>query len=135
MIILVACLGLITSTLAWPEIAIIVHPSNTNSLDMNDIRRIYLGKTTTFPNGGQVISIDQQQGHDIRINFNRTVLNKSERQVKTYWAQMLFTGKGTPPRMAKDDAEVIKLVSENPALLGYVNASSVDHSVKVAIEF
>lgn len=129
------CLGLFTSATAWSEIAIIVHPSNSDTLDMSEVRRIFLGKKKAFPSGGQVISIDQAEGSDIRANFNRTVLNKSEQQVKTYWAQMLFTGKGTPPKSANSDEEVKKLVSENPALVGYIDAASVDDSIKVILKF
>jgi hypothetical protein len=43
---------------------------------------------------------------------------------------MLFTGRGQPPREAPDNAAVRKLVADNPSLIGYIDRSALDASVK-----
>jgi ABC-type phosphate transport system substrate-binding protein len=46
----------------------------------------------------------------------------------------MFSGKGHPPRQYKDDAEVVQQVAESEGLIGYVDAASVDDSVKVILQ-
>lgn len=44
-------------------------------------------------------------------------------------------GKGKPPKELSSDADIIKFVAENPGAIGYVDAASVDGSVKVLKKF
>jgi len=127
--------SLLISNLAWSGVAVIVHPSNTAELNQTDISRLFLGKKKTYANGSEALPVDQAEGSSIRSSFVNTVLNKNEQQVKAYWAQLLFTGKGTPPKNAESDASVKKLVAENPAVIGYIDSSQVDDSVRVVFQY
>lgn len=130
-----AGITLLASTAAWSATAVIVHPSNTNALTKDDISRIFLGKKKVFPNGAEAIPIDLPEGSALRSAFVSTVLSKNDQQIKAYWAQLLFTGKGTPPKEISSDAEAKKLVAENPALIGYIDKAQADASVKIVYEF
>jgi hypothetical protein len=46
----------------------------------------------------------------------------------------VFTGKGTPPKDAGDDAAVRTLIAANPNMIGYVDAGAVDATVKVVFK-
>ncbi|BFM07964.1 phosphate ABC transporter substrate-binding protein [Halioxenophilus aromaticivorans] len=135
----IACLLLTTffcvSGWAQAGVVVIVHPSNANALSATDISRLFLGKKRSFPDGNEAIPIDQSDSSPIRAAFTETVLKKNEQQIKSYWAQQLFTGKGTPPKAVGNSSEVKKLVASNPALIGYVDSAEVDDSVKVVAEF
>jgi hypothetical protein len=48
---------------------------------------------------------------------------------------LVFTGKGTPPKVVANDAEVISLISANPNLIGYIDATAVTGTVKVIAKF
>ena len=85
----------------------------------------------SFDNGESVIAINQESDTKSVEEFNEKLLNKSASQLKAYWSKQIFTGKGTPPKEVSNDTEVIKLVSTNPNLIGYVDASTVNDSVKV----
>lgn len=131
---------LITSTLlispiAKAEIAVIVNASNTSQIDTKTISRIFLGKMKSFPDGGQAVPMNQASGSTATEEFNNKVLKKSSSQLKAYWSKLVFTGKGTPPKDVGGDAEMLKLISANPNLIGYVDAASVDGSVKVIATF
>jgi len=69
----------------------------------------------------------------VRDDFYTKVANKSGAQVKAYWAKLVFTGKGQPPKDAGDSAGVKSAVAANPAAVGYVDKSVVDGSVKVVL--
>ena len=69
-----------------------------------------------------------------RDEFNEKIINKEEAELRAYWAQRIFSGKGQPPTIVSGDADVKKLVSENPAMIGYIDVSTVDETVKVILE-
>lgn len=120
---------------ALAEVAVVVNPNNPNAMAAEDIARIFLGKTKSFADGTEAIPLDQAAGTPNRSAFVSTILKKDERQIKAYWSQLLFTGKGTPPREAGTSADIKKLIAQNPSLIGYIDSADVDASVKVVLKF
>ena len=131
------CLSILClfSSLASAEVAVIVNPANTNTISKEDIAKIYLAKTKTFPNGKTAIPIDRKEGSAIRVDFVSKVLSKDENQLKAYWSRLIFTGKGVPPKAVETDAEVKDIVSRNPDAIGFIDAGAVDGTVKVVEKF
>lgn len=116
-------------------VAIVVHPDNDISLSKTEISRIFLGKTKSFSNGQTAIPVNQNEKSDITSGFNKTVLNKSSSQLKAYWSKLVFTGKGTPPKVVGNDEDVMALIANNPNLIGYVDSDKVDGRIKVITTF
>jgi ABC-type phosphate transport system substrate-binding protein len=126
----------LVSSLALAETAVIVSASNGNtSIDKTTVSKIFLGKSKSFPDGSQAVPVDQGDGSTIRNLFNSQILGKSDSQLKSYWSRLIFTGKGTPPKQVGNEGEVKKLVANNPNTIGYIDASTVDNSVKVLYKF
>lgn len=126
----------LVSCLASAEISVIVSANNPNaSMDQATVAKIFLGKSKSFPDGTQAVPVDQNDGSAARESFNSTVLGKSASQLKSYWSRLIFTGKGTPPKQSGDDAAVKSLVSNNPNIIGYIDSSAVDGTVKVVHKF
>ncbi|VUD47199.1 hypothetical protein TDB9533_00978 [Thalassocella blandensis] len=124
------------SAICSAEIAVIVNPSSgISSLSKQDIARIYLGKTKSFPNGNKVVPVQQYEGSSTRDAFNDQVCNKSASQFKAYWSKLVFTGKGKPPEDVGSDSDVVKAVAIDPNKIGYVDAASVDSTVHVVYRF
>lgn len=117
------------------ETAVIVHPSNVDSINRDQVSRIFLGKLKSFPNGSQVIAINLAEGDGNRLQFDESVLGKSASQLKAYWSKLVFTGKATPPKSVDSVAEAKALVSSNPNTIAYIPAAEVDDSVKVVFVF
>jgi hypothetical protein len=59
------------------------------------------------------------------------LLEKNQAAVEKHWARMAFTGNGTPPAEVADDAAMLKQVASDATAIGYVDAKSVNASVKV----
>lgn len=129
--ILLKMLLLSCSFSVFADVDVIVHPSNSNTIDESFIKKAFTGKVKSFDNGESVIAINQESDTKSVEEFNEKLLNKSASQLKAYWSKQIFTGKGTPPKEVSNDNEVIKLVSTNPNLIGYIDASTVNDSVKV----
>lgn len=114
---------------------VIVHPSNANAIDAGEIKKIFTGKSKSFADGTKALPLTQADGNPATDEFNQNVLNKSSSQLKAYWSKLVFTGKGTPPKEAANDAEVVSLVASNPNLIGFVTQGAADGSVKVVQSF
>ncbi len=123
------------ANVAFSEVSVIVNPGNDVQLTNNDIARIYLGKAKRFPNGNPAVPLDRSEGSDIRVQFLEQTVGKDETKMKSYWSRLIFTGKGIPPKIIETDEEVKELVSRNPDLIGYIDSSAVDDSVKVIVQF
>lgn len=119
------------TTLACADIAIIVNPNNTDVIEEKDINRLFLAKVRTFPSGKKATPIDQIEGTNARRDFLNNFLGKSEDQLRSYWARLIFTGRVIPPKTADNDEAVKQLVAQHPELIGYISSSSVDDSVRV----
>ncbi len=133
---LLALLLSIAAVSALAETSVIVSNSNSNGgIDKSTVSKIFLGKSKSFPDGSQAIPIDQDDSSPVRETFNSSLLGKSASQLKSYWSRLIFTGKGTPPKQSGDDAGVKALVANNPNMIGYIDSSAVDASVKVVHKF
>lgn len=129
------CIALSFSTFTFADVAVIVNSSNSTTLSDNDISRLFLGKLKKFSNGEKVILANLKFGNATRNEFEKKVLKKSSSQVKAYWSKLMFSGKGKPPKELGSDKDVLALVAGNPGAIAYVDAASVDGSVKVIKTF
>lgn len=130
----IALAGLFT-TGAQAELAIIVSPSaNIDSINIVQLKRLYLNRANRFPNNVRLLPVDQKSGSSQQVEFTEKALGKSPTELSKYWSRRMFSGKGHPPRQFKDDAEVMQQVAASNDIIGYVDAASVDDSVKVILQ-
>ena len=131
---LAALLGLGAMS-AHADVVVIVNPKNpAANLTSEQVSAMYLGNATTFPDGGALALADQPESAGIRSDFYQKATGRSVAQVKATWARITFTGKGTPPKELKSDADVKAFVASDPKAIGYIDSSAVDGSVKVALK-
>lgn len=132
---MLSIIAILFSLASNAEVIVIVNLSNNSTLDSNIIKRIYLGKVKSFSNGNIVLPVNQGSSSDVAGEFSKKVLKKSSSQLKAYWSKLVFSGKGNPPKEVKSDEQVISLVANNPDTIGYIDAASLDSSVKVVGKF
>jgi ABC-type phosphate transport system substrate-binding protein len=113
------------------DLVVIVSARNPiGALRADQVADIFLAQVGHFPDGADAVALDQGVGSPLRNEFYAKVAAKSPALVKAYWAKMIFTGRGQPPKEAPNSAAVRKLVADNPALIGYIDKSALDASVK-----
>lgn len=126
---------LILTLLAGPaaaEVAVIVHPENeVDGLSKAQFARVFLGRAQTFPDGSSASPLNQGEDSAVRQEFEEAFLGRTPSQMKAYWAKAMFSGSATPPPELDGDAAVKAAVAADPSAIGYVDAASVDGSVKV----
>ncbi len=114
-------------------VAVVSVKSEITTLSKNQVTDIFLGKTSRFPDGTQATPIDQLEGSPVRDEFYSKYSSRSPAQIKAYWSKLIFTGHGKPPPEVSNDNEVKKRVIENPNVIGYIDRSLVDSSVKIVL--
>lgn len=122
----------VVSLPALAEIAVIGNSAiATDSLTAKQISNLWLGKSKLIPGGGKPAVVDQKPGSPAHTEFYKKIVKKNSSQLKAYWAKVVFSGKGAPPKAMANDAEVIDWVTSTPGGLGYVDSASVKGNVKV----
>ncbi|NMH61207.1 phosphate ABC transporter substrate-binding protein [Alteromonas ponticola] len=116
---------------ALANVVVIVNPANSNAVDNDSVKRIFLGKEKKFPGGESATPINQKGDAASRNQFDEQVLERNSSQISAYWSKLVFTGKGTPPKEVTDDAAAIAAVAADPSAISYVSAGSVTDAVKV----
>jgi hypothetical protein len=75
--------------------------------------------------------VDLDERAPIRRRFSDQILNRSVPAVKSYWQQLIFSGRGVSPPELDGDAAIIEYVARNPEAVGYVGSGASVAGVKV----
>jgi ABC-type phosphate transport system substrate-binding protein len=115
-------------------VVVVSSTSAVSTLSKDQAMDIFLGKTTRFPDGAPAVPIDQAEGSAARDEFYATFANKSPAQVKAHWTKIIFTGRGQPPKSVPNSVAVRKLIAANPQVVGYIERSAVDSTLKILVQ-
>jgi ABC-type phosphate transport system substrate-binding protein len=114
-------------------VAVVSSKSQVTALSKTQIMDIFLGRRTRFPDGTAAIPIDQAEGSAAREEFYARLADMSPAQLKAFWARIIFTGRGQPPKTVASGAEAKRLLIADPTTIGYIDQSLVDSSVRVVL--
>jgi hypothetical protein len=107
---------------APPPYLVIVHPSNpTTSVERKFLAEAFLKKTTRWPHGDVIRPVDLGPDSAVRQRFVRDVMDRSVAAVRSYWQQIIFSGRDVPPPELDSDADVVKFVAKYAGAVGYVS--------------
>lgn len=103
---------------------VIVHWTNSlSTLKTEVVAAIFLKKAVRWPDGREVVPIDQSLHSPVREAFTREVLRESILGVESYWRQQIAAGRRPPLAKGSDD-EVQTSVAQNAAAIGYVSGET-----------
>lgn len=123
----------LASMFAKADMAVVVSIKNPVSALRNDqVEQLFLGKFNAFPDGSQAIAIDLPKGRE-RDAFYQRIAGRSNSQMKAYWSKIVFSGGGQPPKEAISAQDVVNQVGKSANLIGYVDKSAVNKSVKIVL--
>lgn len=127
---LALCLSMLSLAVRAEFAVVVPQGSPIQTLSEQEVASIFLGKTNRFPNGDRALPLELND-QQLRQLFYQKVSGKSLIQLKSYWATLVFTGKGKPPRMVRDVAEVEWSLPNVPGAITYVHTDEVTDSMKV----
>jgi hypothetical protein len=116
------------------EYQIIVNPKNpVAAIDRQFLRDAYLRKSTDWGHGDSIRPVDLRARFAVRDRFIHEVLRKSPAQLKSYWNQLIFSGKGVPPPEVDSVDAVVRYVLANTGAVGYLPADADPGGAKVVM--
>jgi ABC-type phosphate transport system substrate-binding protein len=115
------------------NLAIIVNTTNpVDSLSLPELRKVFLGERSHWPNGRRITLVMMEPGQPERKALVREVCQMNESDFSRHFLQGVFTGEVfVSPKTLASPVGVRKFVFNVPGAIGYVRASDVDSSVKV----
>lgn len=122
------------SSFAATDLVVIANPaSGVDKMNRDEITSVFMGRSKRLPSGITALPIDQSIAGD-KAKFYDELINKELSEVNSYWARLIFSGQGSPPRQADNVAEVLEIVSANKGAIGYVPRNAVDKRVKIILD-
>ena len=113
------------------EVVIIVNPGFAgSSISKADFVNLYMGRATSFPGGGKATPLELGEGA-VRDSMLSTYLGKTSDQMSQIWSRLVFSGNAKPLEKMDSDKAMVARVAADASAIGYVDANSVDSSVKV----
>ncbi|MEK6374026.1 MAG: substrate-binding domain-containing protein [Acidobacteriota bacterium] len=118
---------------ATGRLVIIVSPAvPVNELSLADLRRIYLGRITRWPDGRRIVPAVLPSKSAEQRAFLLRVVQMGEIDYAQHWIGQVFRGEAAaPPHLASSSAEARRFVAEHPQAIAFVSAADVDETVRV----
>lgn len=101
------------------------------SLSRSEVVDIYMGRMKRLKNGTYLIPVDIQTENPMRSGFYHELMDKNLSEINSYWARLVFTGRGVPPRQAESVDEIIEIIKHNKGAIGYVPLEAVTDDVHI----
>lgn len=125
--------SLLVSPLAMADVVVIGHPGGPDSISSNEVRNLYLNRSQALPDGQRATPFELSEGNAARAEFHDKVTGRNDAQLKAFWSQQVFTGRGQPPEEAGGASAMKAQVSSTSGSIGYIDSADVDDSVKVIL--
>ncbi|MBS2025006.1 MAG: substrate-binding domain-containing protein [Deltaproteobacteria bacterium] len=114
---------------AWADtrtdFVVIVHPANTvTSVERRFLADAFLKKITRWSDDVALRPVDLDPASPLRERFSEQVLSRSVSAVKSYWQQLIFSGRGIPPPELREEDAVVAYVLSHPGAIGYVSVKT-----------
>ena len=120
-------LGLLLAASAMAGEVVVVMGTGAAPLSKDQLADIYLGRNTTLK------PLDLPESNELRDTFYQKATDRGAAQVKAVWSRIIFTGQGQPPKELPDAAAVKKAVAADPKMVGYIDKSDLDATVRVVL--
>lgn len=120
-----ACLSGASRATGAAAYRVVVNAANPQAtVDRRFLSDAFLKKVTRWSSGDPIRPVDQRSESGARQRFSDDVLGRSVAAVKSYWAQLVFSGRDLPPPELDGDEEVVRYVAKHAGAVGYVSPSS-----------
>lgn len=128
--ILIAALMLISSQAMAEMVVVVSEKAPVKSLSSRDIASIFLSKTKYFPDGSRAVPMELEEDR-LKSDFYQFLAGKTPAEVNAYWATLVFTGKGKPPRGFDDKDEYLRQLEDLPGAIGYLPEEEVPSTMRI----
>ena len=122
---------LLASINAWAGgVKVIVNASvGIDEISSHELKSVFLREKSSFSNGTHVEPVLEKDG-PAHLAFLKQYLSQSDDRLQRYYQSLVFTGRGSMPKVVGSDAEVVAYVAKTRGAIGYVSAETSTEGVK-----
>jgi len=112
-------------------VRIIANPSvKADSISASEIKSVFLQEQNSLRDGSHVEPV-LSRSEMARSDFLSTYIGLSENDLQTYYRVLVFTGRGSMPKVTASDADTVAYVARTKGAIGYVSSASGTEGVKM----
>ena len=116
------------------SIAVVVHSdSAVQSLSKAEVIDLFMGRFTETSDGEVLIPLDYKSELNLKGEFYQTLVNRSLRQVNSYWSRLLFSGRAKAQVQVNSVANLGELFNGNQHYIAYVPMNAVSEEMKIVL--
>ncbi len=111
-------------------VRIIANPSiKADTISSQELKSVFLEQRNALADGSRVEPVISKGGaaHEI---FVKLYLGKTDSDLQNYYRTLVFTGKGSAPKMVGSDTEIAAYVAKTRGAIGYVSSDVSVEGVK-----
>jgi TonB family protein len=114
-------------------VRIIANPSvKADSISAEELKGVFLEERTALADGTRVEPVISKGGTTHEI-FVKLYLGRTDSDLQTYYRSLVFTGKGSMPKMIGSDTEIATYVAKTRGAIGYVSSQTSVEGVKTLV--
>ena len=118
------------STDCAAEIIVIANANiSENALERSAVSDIYMGNRLKWDNGVTIRVAMLKQG-DVHERFAEDIVGTTVAKLKNLWKKVIFTGTGTPPKIFKNESDLVEFVAGTEGAIGYIDSTTSHENVK-----
>jgi TonB family protein len=115
------------------QVKVIANASvKTDGLSALELKRVFLEQVNALADGTHVQPVLQHRGPAHAL-FRKDYLEVSEDDLQAYYRTLVFTGRGSMPKVLGSDADVVAYVARTRGAIGYVSSASSAEGVKTLV--
>jgi len=115
-----------------PGFRVVVNPKNpVASIERKFLEDVYLKKVSRWSTGELIRPVDLNPDSGTRAQFSQEILRRSVGAVKSYWQQLIFSGRDVPPPELDTEEQVVRFVINHDGAVGYVSGGAAMDGTKI----
>lgn len=117
------------------DFVVIANPnSGVEKMSKDEVINVYMGRNRKLSSGVTAQPLDLENPLTEKANFYSTMVNKELSEISSYWARLMFSGQGSPPRQVASAEQAVELVGRLKGAIAYVDRKKIDKRVRVVFD-
>lgn len=112
--------SLVTPAYAAPVLVVIVHAGNQETPSLADLAAMFTTRKQTWSGGKRIVPFNFPPKHEVRVAFDRAVLEMDPDAVARYWIDRRIRGGNPPPKQVTNARMIVRLVEKLDGAIAYV---------------
>jgi hypothetical protein len=108
--------------------------SGVDKMSKDEVINVYMGRNRKLSSGVTAMPLDLENPIAEKANFYSVMVNKELSEISSYWARLIFSGQGSPPKQVTSQEEAIDIVINRKGAIAYIDRKKIDKRVKVVFD-